>query len=173
MSISSARPAASEYAPNHEKYVSLVADGDIVNTLTAQGAAMSELLRGIPEARADSRYAPGKWSIKEVVGHVNDFERIFAYRALRFARNDPSPQGSFDHVGYVQHASFGELTLADLATEFEHVRSATVWLFKCLAENAWTRTGIASGAELSVRGLAYVIAGHELHHVNILKARYL
>ena len=168
-----ARPAPTEYAPYHEKYVSLIPEGDIVNTLIQQANAMSSLLRSIPEAQADSRYAPDKWSIKEVVGHISDCERIFSYRALRFARNDPSSQPGFEHDDYVRHAPFGDLPLSDLASEFECVRHASVHLFKSLAEEAWLRTGNANGADLSVRAIAHIIAGHELHHVAILRTRYL
>jgi len=168
-----ARPAPTEYAPYHEKYVSLIPEGDIVNTLTQQAGTMLKLLRGIPEAQANSRYATEKWSIKEVVGHIIDCERIFAYRALRFARNDPSPQPGFDQDDYVRNAGFGDLQLADLASEFECVRHASVYLFKSLTEEAWLRTGNANGADLSVRAMAHIMAGHELHHVGILRTRYL
>lgn len=168
-----ARPASTEYAPYHDKYISLIPDGDIIETLGQQGRAMLSLLASIPEAQANNRYAPDKWSIKEVVGHVIDCERIFAYRALRFARNDASPQPGFDQDEYVRNAAFGELQLADLASEFEHVRQASVCLLKSLTDEAWLRSGNANGVDLSVRGLAYVIAGHELHHVNILRTRYL
>jgi DinB superfamily len=172
-SPSFARPTPTEYAPYHEKYVSLIPEGDIVNTLIQQANRMSALLRSIPEDQADSRYAPDKWSIKEVVGHISDCERIFAYRALRFARNDPSQQPGFEHNDYVRYAGFGNLALADLASEFECVRHASVHLFKSLADEAWLRVGNANGADLSVRALAHIIAGHELHHVAILHTRYL
>jgi hypothetical protein len=168
-----ARPAPAEYAPYHEKYISLIPEGDIVDTLIQQANAMSKLLSGLSEAQANSRYAPDKWSIKEVVGHISDCERIFAYRALRFARNDPSTQPGFEHNDYVLNAPFANLPLDDLASEFECVRHASVHLFKSLAEEAWLRTGNANGADLSVRALAHVIAGHELHHVAILRTRYL
>ena len=168
-----ARPAPTEYAPYHEKYVSLIPDGGIVNTLTQQAGEMLNLLRSIPEAQGNSRYAPEKWSIKEVVGHIIDCERIFAYRALRFARNDPSPQPGFEQDDYVRNAAFDDLQLADLASEFECVRHASVYLFKSLTEEAWLRTGNANGADLSVRAIAHIMAGHELHHVGILRTRYL
>jgi hypothetical protein len=167
------RPAPTEYAPYHEKYVSLVPEGEIVSTLAQQGDALLSLLRNIPEAQADSRYAPDKWSIKEVVGHIIDCERIFAYRALRFARNDPSPQPGFEQDDYVRNAAFGDRPLADIAAEFECVRQSSVYLFRSLSDEAWLRTGNANGADLSVRGMAHIVAGHELHHVGILRTRYL
>ena len=167
------RPAPTEHAPYYEKYVSLVPDGDIVSTLSAQGGATLSLLAGISESRADSRYAPDKWSIKELVGHVIDSERIFAYRALRFARNDTTPLSGFEQDDYVLNSAFGELPLTEIAVEFDCLRCATVYMFKALTAEAWLRTGAANGNEVSVRALAHIIAGHELHHVGILRARYL
>jgi hypothetical protein len=167
------RPAPTEHAPYYEKYVSLVPEGDIVSTLGSQAQTTLSLLGSIPEAQADSRYAPDKWSIKEVVGHVIDCERIFAYRALRFARNDPTPQPGFEQDDYVRNAAFAGIPLTDLAAEFECLRRASVYMFKSLTADAWLRSGSANGADVSVRALAHIIAGHELHHVGILRARYL
>ncbi|HVF27176.1 MAG TPA: DinB family protein [Pyrinomonadaceae bacterium] len=167
------RPEATEYAPYYGKYVSLVPDGDILKTLENQSGATGELLRGISEAQGDSRYAPDKWSIKEVVGHIIDGERVFAYRALRFARNDQTPLPGFEQDDYVRYGSFDACMLGDLASEFEYVRRGTLSLFRHLDGGAWLRRGTASDAEVSVRALAYIIAGHELHHVGILKTKYL
>ena len=167
------RPIPAEHDPYYEKYISLVPDGDIVSTLSRQAETTLSLLGAIPEAEADSRYAPGKWNIKEVVGHVIDSERIFAYRALRFARNDPTPQPGFEQDDYVVNAAFAEVPIADLAAEFECLRRASVYMFKSLAADAWLRSGSANDAAVSVRALAHIIAGHELHHVAILRARYL
>jgi hypothetical protein len=130
-------------------------------------------LADIPESNAGFRYAPDKWSIKEVVGHVADAERIFAYRALRFARNDKSPLVGFEQDDYILNASFDDYPLADLASEFHSIRQATIFLFKHLSEGAWLRKGVANQGEASVRALAYMIAGHELHHMEILRTRYL
>ena len=167
------RPAATEHAPYYEKYVSLVPDGDIVATLSRQAETTLSLLGNIPEAQANNRYAPGKWSIKEVVGHVIDCERIFSYRALRFARNDATLLPGFEQDDYVRYASFDEVPLADLAAEFDCLRRATVYMFKALTADAWLRSGDANGSEVTVRALAHIIAGHELHHTGILRARYL
>lgn len=167
------RPDTTEHPPYYATYVSLVPQGDILNLLETQLDATLNLLRGISDTQADSRYAPGKWSIKEVVGHVVDTERIFAYRALRFARNDRTPLPGFEQEGYVRHAAFGDVRLSDLACEFEHVRRGNLFLFRNLDAAAWARSGVASNGEVSVRALAYIIAGHELHHVGILKTRYL
>lgn len=166
-------PAASEYAPYYGRYVSLVPEGDIVETLTRQMESTLALLGGIDEEKAGWRYAEGKWSIKEVLGHIIDGERIFAYRALRFARNDRTELPGFEQDGYVQYGGFDARSLGDLAQEFESVRRANLLMFGGLDDDAWQRRGVASNAEVSVRALAFIIAGHELHHTGILRTRYL
>jgi uncharacterized damage-inducible protein DinB len=131
------------------------------------------LLAEIPESRAGYRYAEGKWSIKELLGHVIDSERIFAYRALRFGRNDSIAIEGFEQDDYVATGGFDNRTLVDLAGEFEHVRRATIDLFRGFPEEAWRRAGIASENSVSVRALAFIIAGHERHHRDVLRSRYL
>jgi len=168
-----ASPAAAEYAPYYGKYVSLVPPGDILVTLGQQLDDTRALLRSIPESQGNMRYAPEKWSIKELTGHIIDTERIFGYRALRFARNDQTPLPGFEQDDYISSAAFDECLLSDLAAEFEHVRQSNILLFRQLKKEAWERTGDASGSRVSVRALAYIIAGHELHHRNILRAKYL
>ncbi|MDT7604336.1 MAG: hypothetical protein QOF61_2333 [Acidobacteriota bacterium] len=168
-----ARPETNEYAPYYEKYVSLVSAGDIVETLQRQAAETLALLRSVSEERAASRYEPGKWSVKEVVGHVIDSERIFSYRALRFARNDQTPLPGYEQDDYTRAANYGARTISDLADEFESVRNATLSLLRSLDGEAWLRRGKANDNEVSVRALAHIIAGHELHHVGILRERYL
>lgn len=168
-----ARPAPDEYAPYYEKYTALVPEGDVVETLGRQLDETLALLAQIPETQADSRYAPGKWSVKELVGHLIDAERIFAYRALRIARGDQTPLPGFEQDDYIETANFGARTLAELAEEFDIVRRSTLRLFVYLDDAAWLRRGTASDAEVSVRALAYMIAGHETHHMNILRERYL
>ncbi len=167
------KPQPAEYAPYYGKYVSLVPDGNILQTLGQQLKDTLALLRSISEPQANSRYAPDKWSIKQLTGHVIDTERIFGYRALRFARNDQTPLHGFEQDDYTLNASFDDYTLGELALEFEYVREATLCLFRHLTREAWQRTGTASGSEVSVCALAYIIAGHELHHVNILRTKYL
>jgi len=166
------RPAAEEYAPYYGTYVSRVGDGDIVRTLKAQIGPTAALLRAIPESRAGHRYAPGKWSIREVIGHLTDAERIFAYRALRFARSDDTALPGFDENAFVANARFDDRTLASLVDEFAAVRAATIAQFEGFFPEEWVRSGTASGKVMSVRALAWVIAGHELHHLGILKERY-
>jgi hypothetical protein len=168
-----ARPEAGEYAPYYEKYVSLVPEGDIVETLERQSADTLALLRSLDEGRGSSRYAEGKWSVKEVVGHVMDGERVFAYRALCFARGERAPLPGFDQDDYMRDAAFDARTLGSLVEEYESVRAATLSLLRSLDAAAWQRRGTASDNPVSVRALAHIIAGHELHHVKILRERYL
>lgn len=166
-------PEPTEYAPYYGKYVSLVPDGDILTTLAEQMDSTVRLLRGIDEEKAAHRYAPEKWSIKELVGHIIDGERIFAYRALRFARNDRTELPGFEQDDYIRHAGFDACRWDELVREFELVRGANLLMFKHLDEAAWLRRGVASEAEVSVRGLAFIMAGHVQHHIEILKTRYL
>jgi hypothetical protein len=168
----SPRPAPTEYAAFYEKYVALVPGTDIVSALGAQRLQMGQLFAARSERDGNFRYAPDKWTVKEVVGHITDSERIFAYRALRIARADQTPLSGFEQDDYVRAGAFGQRTLADLVEEFALVRSATSALFHSLGESAWLRRGTANKNEVTVRALAFIIAGHELHHREILKERY-
>ena len=167
------RPAQGEFLPYYEKYIVLVPAGDVVSTLDTQMGDTQALLRGLPASTSTYRYAPDKWSVNEVIGHLIDSERIFSGRALRFARNDATPLPGFEQDDYVQNSNADAYPLAELASELDAVRRATVFLFKHLDEPAWMRRGTASNGEVSVRALAYIIAGHELHHREILHTRYL
>jgi DinB superfamily len=166
------RPALGEYAPYYETYISKVKGSDIVGILEAQRLQMAQLFAAHSERDGNFRYAPGKWIVKEVLGHVNDSERIFAYRALRIARGDQTPLPGFEQDDYVRGGNFAERTLADLADEFGSVRAATVAFFKSLPKDAWQRRGVANKNEVTVRALAFIVAGHELHHRLILEERY-
>ena len=168
-----ARPEPGEYAPYYEKYVSLVPDADLVGTLERQGAETLALLRSLDEEKGRHRYEPGKWSVKQLVGHISDGERIFSYRALAFARGDAQPLPSMEQEEWMAGADCDARTLSDLADEFGTVRAATLHLLRHLPPEAWARRGTASDNEVTVRALAYIIAGHEAHHVRILRERYL
>jgi hypothetical protein len=168
-----ARPQPDEHAPYYGGYVSRVPEGDLLVMLEAQVGDTLALLRSIPEVRGTHRYAPGKWSIKEVIGHVCDTERIMAYRALRIARGDTTPLPGFEQNDYVPAGEFDRRTLVDLGDELSAIRQATLHLFRHLGPAALTRRGTASGNPFTPRALAYVIAGHERHHVEMLKTKYL
>jgi len=171
--IGTSRPAADEFAPFYASYVARVADDeDVLAALTNQLHEILARLAEIPESQGEHRYAPGKWSIKEVVGHLADSERIFAYRALRFARGDRTALPGFDENEYVPAMAAAARTLADHIAEWGDVRRATLSLFRHLPADAWQRRGPASGKPVSVRALAYIIAGHVRHHVEVLETRY-
>ncbi len=165
-------PEATEHLPYYSRYTTLVQGRDLNATLEKQIAESLPFLRSISAEKSLHRYAPGKWSIKEVLGHLTDAERIFSYRALRFARNDPKPITGFDQDPYVEAAGFDAYPWSDLVDEFEHVRRSTILLFRGLTPEAAMRSGIASDASVTVRALGYIIAGHELHHIGILRERY-
>jgi len=167
------RPGEGEYLPYYAGYIARVPAGDIVAILREQGQSLLELLRHVPAASADYAYAPGKWSIKEVIGHLADAERVFAYRALRFARADATPLPGFDENEWMPTAHYGARALAHIEAEFAAVRAATIALLDGLPEEAWTRWGEANGHSITVRALAAITAGHELHHREILRERYL
>jgi uncharacterized damage-inducible protein DinB len=167
------KPEKSEHLPYYGRYIDLVADGDIVRTLASQMKETEALLLGLPASMATHRYAPGKWSVNETIGHIGDAERIFTARALRFARNDSQSLPGFEQDDYVRNASFDAYPLAELASELVAIRQATIYLFKHLDETAWMKKGVASGGEVTVRALAFIAAGHELHHREILRTRYL
>jgi uncharacterized damage-inducible protein DinB len=167
------RPAPDEYAQYYHRYVSLVPDGDIVETLASQVKETAAFLRALPEERGWHRYAEGKWSIREVIGHLADGERIFTYRALRFARADATPLPGFDENDYVPNSGADGRPLASLVAEYQAVRAATVALLDGLPSEAWQRSGSANGVSMSVRSLAWITAGHERHHREILRTRYL
>jgi len=167
-----ARPQADEYAPYYDRYISMIQGEDILNTLDQQRRQMMLLLSCRDEEEGDFRYAPDKWSAKEVIGHICDTERIFAYRALRFARADATSLEGFEQDDYVRNGPFAQRPVADMVEEFSAVRRATLSLFRVLDEAAWMRRGIANKNEVSVRALAYIIAGHELHHRRVLEEKY-
>jgi uncharacterized damage-inducible protein DinB len=167
-----ARPRPGDYAPYFEKYVSLIASDDIVSILEAQRVLTTQFLGARSEREGNFRYAPDKWSVKEVVGHLSDSERIFAYRLLRIARGDETPLPGFEQDGYIVTGGFSERTLADVAAEFAAVRMATMALVQSLPDEAWKRRGTASDDPITVRALAYIIAGHEVHHRKILDEKY-
>ncbi len=166
------RPEADEIPAHFVGYIGKVPEGDPVAVLAAQIDVTAALLRGVSDADALKRYAPGKWSVKEVVGHLADTERIMAYRALRVARGDETPLPGFDENAYIPPAKFDARPLAELISDFRTVRTATLALFKSFDADAWRRRGTASGKTISVRALGYMIPGHERHHVEILKDRY-
>lgn len=167
------RPAPDEYAPYYGSYVSQVPDGDVIATLAGQIEETFALLRPLSDEQARFRYAPDKWSVKEIVTHLTDAERVFMYRALSFGRGATDSLPSFDENAWAPAAEADNVPLDELLDEFAAVRSATVGLLAHFPRDAWHRRGIASGKGVSVRALAWITAGHERHHRRVLAERYL
>ena len=167
------RPSASDYAPYYQRYVSLVQGTDVIEALEQQSTVTQRLLGGVDDARGSYRYAEGKWSVKEVVGHVIDAERVFAFRALTFSRGDGGPLPSFDENAWSGLAGWDDWRIGEVAEEYALVRRSNLLLFRNLPSGAWDRKGTASDSPVTVRALAWIIAGHELHHLAVLRERYL
>ena len=167
------RPAPNEAAPYYFGYINRVSSNDILPALESQLDATLAFLRGIPEEKSLYRYAPEKWSIRQMWGHVNDTERVFLMRALWFARNFDTPMPSFEQDIAVAAAASDDVPWARHVEEFREIRLATLSFFRNLPEEAWTRKGIASGNPFTVRACAYVVAGHVMHHRAVLREKYL
>ncbi|HPH46244.1 MAG TPA: DinB family protein [Chryseolinea sp.] len=159
--------------PFYMTYVKLVKDGDLLQTLNDSGKLTLQLIRSIPEPKGEFRYQPEKWSIKELLCHMIDAERIFAYRALRFSRNDKTPLSGFEEKDYALEANAHNRTIETIANEMEHVRLCSIDLYTSFSTEMLSRTGKANNTEISVLNLGYIISGHETHHRNVLLERYL
>jgi hypothetical protein len=166
------RPAATEYASYIQRYIDLVPEEDITAGLEKQGGETTTLLRSLTEEKASFRYAPEKWSIKQVVRHFTDAERIFGYRALAIARGEARSLPGFDEKEYAAASEADEQTIRQLADEYEAVRRSTIEFLRGLSPAAWKRSGKANDNPASVRGLAYTTLGHERHHLRVLRERY-
>lgn len=166
------RPDASEYAPYFQRYLDLVPEDNIISALETQMGDTGTALRRVDEERATYRYAPGKWTIKQVVGHMGDTERILAFRALSISRGETNSLPGFDEDSYVRGADFDSWPYADLVDSLGIVRRANIMMFRHLAPEAWERRGVANQNPTSVRGLAYTILGHERHHLRVLREKY-
>ena len=167
------RPENSEYAPFYEGYVSSIHETDILSVLHEQPKELTGLIAGMPEHRGSFAYAPGKWTIKELLGHIIDGERVFGYRAHRISHGDQTPLPGFDQEIYVRNGRSGDRTFADMLDEFDALRNANLAMARHFSEADLDRTGVASDASVTVRALLFVMAGHVRHHQRILTERYL
>lgn len=165
------RPSKKEYAGGFGEYIRLVPEGNIIDILLAQEKQMTELLASLTESQGAYRYAEGKWTLKEVVGHIADGERVMTYRLLRFARGDHTPLPGFDQELFM--SPFGNWTIAQVAEDYRAVRQSTITLLRGLPAEAWSRKGTANNVSITARALAYDIAGHELHHMEVIRNRYM
>ena len=166
------RPLENEYAPAFQAYVSHVEEDDIMPAMRSQIDALDVLLDRVPPEHETYRYAEGKWSIREIVGHLIDGERVFGYRALCIARGEQQSLPGFDQDQYMLTAPFDRVALEDLLSEFRLVRLSNIALLRTLDEAAWTRMGTANGNPISVRALVYIMVGHTRHHMSVLRERY-
>jgi len=157
----------------YKNYVKQIEESDLLQALRISGHRCLELVHSMPEDKADYRYAEGKWTIREVLCHMIDAERIFAYRALRFARNDKTPLAGFEENDYAQQANASGRSIQKIAAEMAHLRSSTIDLFEGFTPEMLIRKGTANTNELSVVVLGFIVAGHETHHCNVLRERYL
>lgn len=172
MATTMERPAATEYPPYFARYVDRVPDGDFMAQLRENSARLDATLAAIDDARGAHRYAEGKWSVRQIVGHLLDTERIFVYRALRIARADTTPLAGFEQDDYAATAGSDARRLPDLRDELRALRESTIRFFDSLPEEAWARTGTVNGYNISVRALAHVTVGHTIHHLHGLAERY-
>jgi hypothetical protein len=172
MSAGRGRPDQGEFDEYYNRYVSLVPDGDILEVLRAQLASGLETLSAVSEETSRYRYEDGKWSVKEVLGHIVDTEWTFTYRALHFARGDKSALPGIDQDEWMAAVDFGDISMRDLVEEYAHLRKANIMLFESLNDAVLDRSGVASGVSFTVRSIPYILAGHELHHMKVLGERY-
>lgn len=166
------RPTSAEYAPAYAGYISLVDEDDVLSAMEQQSSQMQKFLASMDEAKGAHRYAEGKWSVKEVIGHIGDAERIMGYRALAIARGEEQSLPGFDENDYVANASFDDWKVGDLAEHYALIRRTNIVFFKNLRRDAWKRRGTANGVTITVNALAYIIVGHERHHLGVLRERY-
>lgn len=171
--MTATRPAAGETSEHFKSYIDLVPDGDIIRTLHDQGLATASFLREIPEDRGWHRYESDKWSLREVLGHLIDTERVMASRALCLARGGPMDLPGFDQDAWIANSEYDDRTIDDLTREFEAMRSSHVAMFGNTDGDGWTRAGTADGGPMTALAAAWIIAGHELHHVAVIQQRYL
>lgn len=167
------RPAKTDYADYYQKYIDLIEGEDIIQILSSLNEEASEIFNLFPQSRGDYTYAKDKWTVKEVIGHMMDTDRIFAYRTLVIARGEKQPLPSFDQDEYVKNGKFYLRELADLTYEYRLLRESNLLLFKGLDQSIYPNRGIAAGNEVTVLALMWMIAGHQKHHLNILREKYL
>ena len=167
------RPSPGDCAEYYFLYIDRVPNGNVLGVLDNQLQKTPGTLTAMPADKLDYRYASGKWSIKEIVGHLIDVERTFSYRAMCFARNEPAPLPSLDQDPYIEASRFDERSIEDIAEEYEAVRRASLVMFRSFNEEEWSRRGIASGVEFTAATIPFILAGHEIHHMSVIREKYL
>lgn len=168
------KPLPGEYAEYYHKYINQIPDGNIVDYLNSQLSEVESFLKTIPEEKSFYKYSKDKWSIKEVLGHILDCERIFSYRMLRFSRKDTENSlPGFEENSYIENSNYTNAQFAELIEEYVYLRKSILLMLRGFSEEMWTRKGIASNNPVTVRAIAYILAGHTLHHISIIKERYM
>lgn len=167
------RPGQEEYKPYYERYIGLVPEGDIIKILKKQIKEFENLCKSISPKKSLYSYAPGKWTVREVIGHIIDTERVMAYRALSFARNGHNDLPGFDQDEFARSSNYNDIRFKDIIEEFNAVRTASIYFFEGLSEEAAERSGVANNNPVTVRALAYIMAGHVIHHIKVIKEKYL
>jgi|WetSurMetagenome_2_1015567.scaffolds.fasta_scaffold28494_3 hypothetical protein len=171
--MKTSRPTPEEYSEYYNQYLNLIKDGDIINILEEQSSYIQKFISSIPEEKGDSTYGFGKWTIKEVFGHLIDTERILTHRILKIVRGDKQPSSGYDQDDYVKKAKYYKRTLKEIADEMLLLRAADLKFFQYFDDEDLMQRGIANDMEFSVRALLYILAGHELYHINFIKENYL
>lgn len=167
------RPTGAEHDPAFSRYITRVPEGNFFDVFQSQTQKTIGLFETFSEEKGNYSYAPGKWSLKEVLGHVIDFERVFSYRTLCIARGEQQSLPAFDENEYARNAGYDRLELSKVIEHYKKLRNSTICLLEQIPDDAWTRTGVSNQKPVSARALAYTMAGHELHHMNVISERYL
>jgi len=167
------RPNKNDYPEYAQKYIELVVEDDIIQALHQTNKEMTDVINSFPQSKGDYSYAENKWTVKQVIGHLSDTDRIFAYRALAIARGETQALPSFDQDLYVENGNFNSKTLSEISYEYRLTRESNLLLFRSFDKSVYQNRGIAAGNEVTVLGILFMVAGHQRHHINILKEKYL
>jgi hypothetical protein len=173
MDINISKPDLSEHAPHFSKYIDMIGEENVITFLAEQKNDLIKLIKSISEEKGNYKYAPEKWTIKEVIGHIIDSDRVYGFRALYFARGGTSALPGYDQDVWAKEGAYNSLSLDELIADFELAREANISLFKRLSVKDCVKTGIANNNRMSVRAIAYIIGGHTAHHVNVIREMYL
>lgn len=167
------KPNKSDYPEYAQKYIDLIEGEDIIWILHQTSKEMSDVINSFPQSKGDYSYAHGKWTVKQIIGHLSDTDRVFAYRSLAIARGETQPLPSFDQDLYVEKGNFNSKTLAEISYEYRLTRESNLLLFRSFDKAVYQNRGKAAGSEVTVLGIMFMVAGHQKHHINVLKEKYL
>ncbi len=166
------RPNKGDYPEYAQKYIDLIQGEDIIWILNKTSKEMTDVINSFPKSKGDYSYSEGKWTVKQVIGHLSDTDRIFSYRALAIARGETQPLPSFNQDSYVENGFFDSKTLSEISYEYRLIRESNLLLYRSFDKSVYNNRGIAAGTEVTVLGIMFMVAGHQKHHINILKEKY-